>query len=303
MSEQRETAITERRAVAIAALMTLLVHAALGLAITFVDEQEIPVLDYAGLAPPEEPPLLLCDENRRCPSMPWPQPRMGLETPDLVDLDIIEAAIIPRLGLAEDDSRKLPEIQKYEQPEVVEEAIQISPDPPPEKRPPPLQAPKPRPPERDRRRRSPRDLSSILGPRDDDPRARATSLERIIGREDGSPGGMGAEWGPGNEWAGQVTVALRREFAVPSSISDSTLRRLSVQILIQRINRHGEIQRFEIQQRSGNSAYDTAAIQLIKMFMPDEGGTERLPEPPRQVLDFVNQRGLLVELEGRLFRR
>lgn len=288
---------TDRVPVTAGLVATVLVHVALVVAFASVDAS----------VPPVEGTIrrgqILCAGGLRCKAMGWHRPRLAIEAAPAADLGIIRASIIPRLGMAEQDPKKLPELQTYEQPEKVQDGVNISEEnPPPDK--PPLKAPEPKKERRDRRRPKRRSLDSILGaPEDDDPRVRPTHLSRIIGNPQGSVHGSGAEFQEGNEWAGKVQVKLRQEFHVPSSIDDRTLRTLKVEVVIKRISASGAIERFEVTSRSGNAAYNTAAVQLIKQFMPSEGGADSLPAPDPKTLEYVNRYGLLVELEGRLFRR
>ena len=282
-------------------VVSVLAHTAIGLAFSNVDDVEVPP---ASVRPKRG--LLLCTDGLRCKALGWRRPRLGIEPSPPSELSIIQAAIIPRLGMLEQDPKKLPELQMYERPELVEDAINIGTEPPPTVDAPPLMAPEPRPARLDRRvRRRPRgDLSSILGaPDDGDPRRRPTALERIVGRPDGSVDGRGTEFTEGNRWAGRVQLAMSRHFRVPAFIDDRQLSRLRTEFLIRRINARGDILRYDITRRSGNDAYDMAAQKLIHRFMPSEGGTLSLPEPPREVLDYVNRHGFQMVLDGRLFHR
>lgn len=295
----RDRAFDDPRLLTVGIVATLLVHAAIAVGFALFDEPVIPVEGTIRRSLP------LCEGGKRCKAIAWHRPRLGIETQLPTDIDIIEAAVIPKLGMLEQDPKKLPEIQKYEQPEKIEDGVNITeenPPPPPEE--PIFKEFKPKPAEVDRRRRKPpKDLSAILERDADDPRKRATALDRIIGRPDGDPFGEGAKAVPGSEWAGKVTIVLRREFVVPASLDDATLKLQSVEIAIRKISAKGEILRYEIVRKSRSAPYNTAAVQLIKKFMPEEGGTLTLPEPPADVQNYINTQGMTLVLEGRLFRR
>lgn len=298
--EDDDRSLRDPRILATGVVLTLLVHAAVAFAFARFDEAVVPVEGAINRGLP------LCAGGKRCPQISWHRPRLGIETELPGDVQIIQAAVIPRLGMKEQDPKKLPELQAYEEPEKIEDGVNIT-DTPPEV--PPEQVKikefKPKDARLDRRRKArPRSLEDILaGAKDDDPRKRPTRLEEIIGNPGGSIHGSGTEFVEGDAWAGKVTLDLRREFIVPSSIDDESLRRLSVEIAILKISAKGEIERFEVVQRSGNAAYNTAAVQLIKKFMPSEGGSLSLPEPPPKVRSYINTQGMVVVLEGRLFKR
>jgi len=288
------------RVLTIGVVVTLLVHAALAFVLAFLDDP----VDAAPI-PKINVGLPLCADGLRCKALTNTRPRLGIETSLPGDIDIIQAAVIPRLGMLEQDPKKLPELQKYEQPEKVEDGVNLTEDnPPPKPEEQLIKEFKPREAQVDRRRKErPRDLSAILERDGDDPRKRATALDRIIGRPDGDPFGEGSQAVPGSEWAGKVTVVLRREFVVPASLDDATLKLQSVEITIQQISAKGEILKYEVVRKSRSAPYNTAAVQLIKKFVPEEGGTLTLPEPPSDVRSYINTKGMTLVLEGRLFRR
>lgn len=241
----------------------------------------------------------LCGDVR-CPDRPTLRKRRG---PDdvLEDLGLIEAAIVPRLGLAQPSPGELPKLVKYEQPEKIEEAVNVQRDPV-ERRDTPVMDVQPKKAEVDRRRKD-RSLAAILGaPEDDDPRKRPTALERIVGSPDGSVHGGGLESVQGNVYAGKVALAIRQHFAVPPFLSQAELKRLSMRIRVTRLNEAGQILEFEVVRDSGNRAYDGAALRAIQQFVPKAGGMAHLPSPDATTLQFINSRGMVVDLDGALFR-
>lgn len=241
----------------------------------------------------------LCGDVR-CPDRPALRKRRG---PDDVieDLGLIEAAIVPRLGLAEPHPGELPKLVKYEQPERIEEAVNITREPAEKREAPPMDI-LPKKAERDRQRKD-RSLAAILGaPEDDDPRKRPTALERIVGSPDGSVHGGGIESMKGNVYAGKVALAIRQQFTVPPFLGESELKRLKMRIRVTRMNEAGQILAFEVVRESGNPAFDGAALRAIQQFVPKAGGLVHLPSPDATTLQFINTRGMVVDLDGALFR-
>lgn len=241
----------------------------------------------------------LCGDVR-CPDRPTLRKRRG---PDdvLEDLGLIEAAIVPRLGLAEPAPGELPKLVKYEQPEKIEEAVNIQRDPA-QRRETPVMDVQPKRAEVDRRRKD-RSLAAILGaPEDDDPRKRPTALDRIVGSPDGSVHGGGLDSVQGNVYAGKVALAIRQQFTVPPFLGEAELKKLSMRIRVTRLNEAGQILDFEVVRESGNRAFDGAALRAIQQFVPKAGGMAHLPSPDATTLQFINGRGMVVDLDGALFR-
>jgi hypothetical protein len=215
------------------------------------------------------------------------------------DLGIIEASVVPRLGLKE-EQRGYPKLQKYEQPQRIEEAVNVS-NEIKEKRDVPMKDAKAKPAEIDKQRKT-KDLSAILGaPEDDDPRKRPTALEKIVGSPDGSVYGVGATEMKGNIYAGKVALAIREVFVVPPFLSERELKTLKMRIRVTKINEAGEILGFEIEMESSNQAFDAACVRAIKEFVPKEGGKRHLPAPDATTLSYINSKGMVVDLDGALF--
>lgn len=242
----------------------------------------------------------LCD-GMRCLEKAFIGDRREIDEGASPDLDVIEAMIVPQLGFAKPSSNELPKLVKYEQPERIEETVNVSKD---------VQNPRELPnkdaearkAELDKKRRSP--LDQILGaPYDDDPRKRPTRLEKIIGQRDGSVFGSGTEWTQGNIYAGKVAMAIRKLFVIPPFISDSELKKLRVRIRVTKIDEKGYILSYEVLENSSNHAFNSAAMQAMKQFMPKEGGRETLPKPDESTLKYINTKGMIIDLDGALFRR
>lgn len=279
----------EKRHAVIALIATVLIHFSGGLALA----------TFSGARGEMRLEPKLCD-GIRCMEEPKASRRRG---PDEIgaDIGIIEASVVPRLGLKK-EQKGYPKLQKYEQPERVEEAVNISREPQ-EKKEVLMKDAKPKPAEIDKQRKI-KDLSAILGaPEDDDPRKRPTALERIVGSPDGSVYGVGETEIKGNIYAGKVALAIREVFVVPPFLSQRELRTLKMRIRVTKINEAGQILGFEIERESSNQAFNTACVRAIKEFMPKEGGKRHLPAPDAATLSYINSKGMIVDLDGALFGR
>lgn len=242
----------------------------------------------------------LCNDIR-CAEKARLDRRRGLDE-EAVDVGIIEATIIPRLGLAEPKAHKLPKLIKYEQPEKIEEAVNILKKNPVTKeiKHKDVKAKKA---QLDRRRKS-KTLVAILGaPDEDDPRKRATSLENIIGSKSGVVTGIGSDQLEGNVYAGRVAGAIHQRFTIPPFLGESELKKLRLRIRITRMNEAGQIQKYKVIRKSRNQAFDEAAVRAIRQFMPAEGGAAYLPSPDQKTLKYINSKGMVVDLDGALFRK
>ena len=214
-------------------------------------------------------------------------------------MEVIEAVVVPKLGML-DKQQGLPKLQKYEQPEKIQDAVNIDRDNPTPKEV-ENKAQKDKKAELDKRRKDP--LSNILGaPEDDDPRKRATSLDRIVGVNEGSTWGSGTEVKPGNIYAGRVSTLFKQNFVVPTSIPKDQLSALKMRVHIQRISPKGDIVAYRILAKSTNQAFNLAGEALIQKFTSREGGKLSLPEPDPQTLGYINQHGIVVDLDGSLFQ-
>ncbi len=86
---------------------------------------------------------------------------------------------------------------------------------------------------------------------------------------------------------------------VPVFLTEEELKRLRVAVKIIKIDAKGRVLKYRVSRKSGNAAYDGAAVDAIRRYVPAEGGSKSLPAPPPEMLDLVNRRGVLVKLEGR----
>jgi len=215
------------------------------------------------------------------------------------DKDILHAMLVPKLGLKKADARKLPRLTKYEQPERVEDGINIKRE---------NLAGKPvkhkdfvkKKAEFDKRRKKNPSLSDLIdSPEDDDPRKRATMLSDIVGVEDGAVWGEGTDGKVGDLYLAKVEKSIRSAFNVPVFLSREELKKLVVEIEIRQMDGKGRIVTYKMRRKSRSGAFNSAAIEAIKRFVREEGGSKTLPVPKTDMLQYVNRRGILVRLEGR----
>jgi len=208
---------------------------------------------------------------------------------------------VAKLGDKAPEPNKYPELQKYEQPEVVEEAVNVSTEPTTVK-PLPFKEFIRRKAQLDRRKRKRKRDPFKAIVEDDDPRKRATAFERITGRLDGDMWGEGNEQDKRDSFFARVTYELNKECDVPSSISLKELKRQVAEVHIKQMGSDGTIISYRIRRRARLQSFTYAAEATVRKFMPAEGGDLKLPVPDAATLKFINKRGVIVEFNGRLFR-
>ena len=214
-------------------------------------------------------------------------------------LDSIQVDVIPALGLKEFNPKELPKLVKYEQPELVEDGVNIKKTP---KKAKPIKNkdPKPKPEERDKKKKKEK-LEDILSPRDKDPRKKATSLDDIVGDRSGSVFGSDPKGLKGHPSLTKIQEALTGKFKTPTVIPDKEIRTLKSKVSIQ-VDSKGAIQGFKARP-SGNPHFDTAVKQAIQRFMPSEGGSSRLPTIPPEIETAINSRKVKFVFDGAKLRR
>ena len=248
------------------------------------------VLSFSGSPSP------FCNGGIRCQTKPMVMARRLPEFSD-ANIEVLEASIIPRLGYAKPNPRKYPKLVKYEQPERQEVAVNIKKKNKKTKVLP--KAEKHKKAQLDRRRKR-KTLSEILGePEDNDRRKRPTALDRIVGSPNGSIYSDSAVSRKGNIYAARVALRIRRVFKTPPLISPGVLRHLKVRILVTKIDESGHIISFKVVKGSGNPSFDRAAKAAVAKFVPSMGGTMTLPRPDPQTLQFINKKGMVIDLEGK----
>ncbi len=284
------------------AVVTLIVHATLAAGyVAYRNSQDLRIDARLGDAATEhtykEAPLL-CGK-KRCRQLEKKERRRDIEPTPLVAPEILEAAMIPALGSVDPDDRKLPEIETYERPEILEEGVNL--EAPPTALDKIITQPEAKPELKDPKSKN--DLSKILDADNNDPRARPKDLSRITGFKEGEVGGQGTELNQGNVYATKVTKEIKQVFKVPPFLDDETLKKLQVRVQVVRLSFDGAIEEFRVVSKSNDRSYDDAALAAIKQFVPKEGGQKRFPPPDPEVLRFINSKGLTITLDGRLMRR
>ncbi|HIA04274.1 MAG TPA: hypothetical protein EYN06_04955 [Myxococcales bacterium] len=284
--------------VVFALVCTVAVHVLMGIGMMIADAAvKIPV----NLSPAEKKPRGRFGEvayERRhleldCTSIPECEPQM--------DAVVIELKVA-KLGMAEPDPHKLPELQTYEQPEKVElgvnvdkKATQVKPLPYKEFLRKKSQLDR-------RKRRKKRDPFKSIDVFDDDPRKRPTAFEKITGRLDGNPYGRGVDQQKFDHYFGRVAMEFHKRFSVPTSLSKRVIQKQRVSVHITEMGADGSLIKYKIRRKARKSNFTMAAIATLRAFMPAEGGQHRLPPPDDDILRFVNTKGIVVDLDGRLFQ-
>lgn len=284
----------DRRTLVTSAIVAALVHVGLAAVLQMsASAEHLPTDSYRA------PVRGLCD-GRRCPHQEVSVGRQTLDPGPAPELDLLEVALIPALGLKEPDPRQLPELVKYEQPETVQDGINIK-----NKKVEPKKIPRkenlPKPAEVDKRRKA-NSLDDLLAPRDDDPRKRASQLDRIIGTSRGSVHGSGATAKAGDPELAKLQRELQRRIVVPQMIPDAELRKLRFKFKL-KLNADGTVEEFSVLRKSKSSQFNTAARAAIMRFMPRQGGTSRLPNIPDELRLNINAGHFHFVIDGRLYKR
>ena len=288
--------IQDRRPVVVGVAVTVCVHVAALLLFAMADGGK----GHADTTRMRQ--FYLCDGETRCP-FPEIKPVMrGIETSLEGQVDAIEAIVIPRLGLAK-KLRGMPKLVKYEAPAKVKDGVNIkrkneAPKPVEHK------AVKKKKAELDKRRKEkpePRLLSILGAVENDDPRLRASTLDNIVGLSTGSVYGSGIDERPGNVYGGKIATLFKKHFVVPTSIPKKTLKTLKLRVKISRLAPNGDIAEYRVLTTSGNATFDLASQALIRKFVSREGGSLRLPSPDPKTLGYINQHGIVIDLDGSRF--
>lgn len=286
-------------AIGVGVLLTILVHAALALGYTaYRASADLTIEARLGSAATrihKEAPFL-CGQ-RRCRQLEVAQKRREPEASPIEAPEILEAAMIPALGAVDPDARKLPEIQTFERPEIVEDGVNLEGEPSKlDKLIKDLEA-------KEALRDDKDTLKELLSDEEPDPRARARDLSRLTGFKEGEIGGQGMELRQGSIYSTKVAREISKVFRTPPFLDDATLKKLQAKVQVTRMSFEGAIEDFRVVSKSGDRSFDDAAIAAIKQFVPREGGSKRLPAPDPEVLRFINAKGLTITLDGRLMRR
>ena len=290
-------------ALLIAVCGTVLIHAGLGYTLTAVES------NYVTLRVPKpfrwQRPHRLCPRARHA-EVAFERRRMTLDCDSIEEcqptLEPVEIELkVAKLGGKEPDNTKLPVIQKYEEPEKIEESVNVT-EVPKKVQPLPMKDFLKRKAQLDKRKRRKRRPRRDLFNLDDDPRARPTAFEEITGRLDGEMYGKGADQAKFDTYFGKMALELHRVFLVPNALSKQRIKRQLVRIQITGMTADGAITAYKVKRKARAKSFTLAAEAAIRQFIPEEGGAKRLPRPDPDILSFVNDKGIIVDLDGRLFQ-
>ena len=103
------------------------------------------------------------------------------------------------------------------------------------------------------------------------------------------------------QYARKLAERFTREFTVPASVNRAELPALAMRLRITRISEQGDVLAYDVAARSGDAGFDAAGVALVRRFSSAEGGGLSLPWPDATTLAYVNEHGILVDLQGRLF--
>lgn len=129
-------------------------------------------------------------------------------------------------------------------------------------------------------------------------RQMAQALERIRNKAnswDGSPDGVkGAHSARaiqllGSVYAGKLRAIFNKNWTLPSVIPKEELKTLSCKILV-KIDRAGKIVHYGLEQRSGNSLFDSSAMKAVKT-------TSKVPLPDEMLQELVFNEGILINFK------
>jgi len=76
-----------------------------------------------------------------------------------------------------------------------------------------------------------------------------------------------------------------------------------VRIRVISLDAKGGIVKYKVIRKSGNPAFDRAAEAAIQTFVLSMGGMKRLPVPDAGILDYINKKGMVIDLEGKNMAR
>ncbi len=286
--------------IAIGAAITVIVHGALALGyVAYRDSQDLSIKARLGSAASTAREAPLMCGKLRCRHMEKRQKRRELEPAPIKELEILEAMVIPALGMVEPNSKILPELETYERPEFIEDGVNL--EATPSKLDEALKDMEAKPELRDPKNKS--KIADVLDNSDLDPRARPKDISSKTGVSTGDVNGQATTTQLGHAYSAKVTGEIKKVFKVPPFLDDATLKKLQVRVQVTRLSFDGSIEEYRIVSKSNERSYDDAALAAIKQFSSRDGGTKRFPPPDPEVLRFINTKGLTITLDGRLMRR
>ncbi len=207
-------------------------------------------------------------EERRCPEPVRRTLRRDLESPPAVEVDLLQAELVAAKGV---ETGTL-----VAQPAQVQKPVESKP-----------------------KLAEALGLDSKLGdmlnnePKSDDQKKK--KLGDILGRADGSEHGEGKVNRSGSAYVREVETAIKRTFRVPAGIPPWELVDLDAKVRIVRMTAAGAVLDWKFEKKSGNDNYDDAIAALMNSY---KSGLRTLPEPPANILEQINSRGLPMSFRG-----
>ncbi len=120
--------------------------------------------------------------------------------------------------------------------------------------------------------------------------AKATPEEPDEGSLTGSALGTSTQASQGDEYATQISEAIRRNWNVPTGLNVGDVNKLSIEIRVS-ISATGELGDAKISTSSGNDLFDDSGLQAVK-------ATGKVPAPPA-ALAFKFRRGMVLAFDGK----
>ena len=207
-------------------------------------------------------------EGRRCAEPLRRLMRRDSEPAPAVEVDLLEAMVIERLGVPDGERVAKPEVKRVEErvakvKELVASEQQVK-------------------------------LSKILAG-DDEARERKSKLRRILGTATGRPDGDGLVARQGSAYVRDVRIAVQQRFVLPGNVPVWERKNLWARVRITRMTASGGVLAFGVERKSGNDAFDQTVASLLGRY---KAGLYALPAPPPHILAEINSRGMVIELRG-----
>ncbi len=207
-------------------------------------------------------------EGRHCPEPLRRLMRRESEPAPPVEVDLLEAMVIERKGVANGEPKAKTEVKQIEErvakvKEIVAGKKQVR-------------------------------LSKILAG-DAKSRARKKRLSRILGTATGRADGDGLVARKGSAYVRDVRIAVQQRFILPGNVPVWERKNLWARVRITRMTAGGGVLAYSVERKSGNVAFDQTVSSLLGRY---KGGLYNLPAPPPHILDEINSRGMVIELRG-----
>jgi len=220
--------------------------------------------------------------NRRCPAPMRRRPRREAEVPPTVEVDLLQAQLVPALGISPDKAKNPRMAPGVGGTTRDSGAPTKAPGPVPRQIPQSILGKQGR-------------LGAILG--GPGLSTKSKKLGQIVGTSDGSATGFGATARNGSEYVALVQIELQQKFVVPPQVPEWELPHRWARVRITRMAADGTVLAWTLMRPSGLPLFDRAVETLLNRY---KSARERFPVPPAEVLDAINARGMVVDLLGRL---